>query len=46
LFLTAGRVGGREALEMGLVDYLSDSPLELALEVARAVRSLKHVAKL
>jgi enoyl-CoA hydratase/carnithine racemase len=46
LFLTAGRVGGREALEMGLVDNLSDSPLDRALEVARAVRSLKHVAKL
>lgn len=41
LFLTAGRIGGREALEMGLVDYLSDSPLERALEAARAARSLK-----
>jgi enoyl-CoA hydratase len=38
LFLTAGRVGGREALEIGLVDYLSDSPLERALEVAGAAR--------
>jgi enoyl-CoA hydratase/carnithine racemase len=41
LFLTAGRVGGREALEIGLVDYLSDSPLERALEVARAARRLE-----
>ena len=46
LFLTAGRVGGREALEIGLVDYLSDSPPERALEVARAARSSEHAAKL
>jgi len=41
LFLTAGRVGGREALEIGLVDYLSDSPLDRALEVARAARRVQ-----
>ncbi|HEX7175106.1 MAG TPA: enoyl-CoA hydratase/isomerase family protein [Pyrinomonadaceae bacterium] len=38
LFLTTERVGGREALEMGLVDYLSDSPLDRALNVARDAR--------
>src|ERR687894_676393 len=46
LFLTAGRVGGREALEIGLIDYLSDSPLERALEVARAARSVGRTARL
>ena len=36
MFLTARRVTGAEAFEIGLVDYLSDSPLGRALEIAHA----------
>jgi enoyl-CoA hydratase len=34
MLLTARRVNGAEAFEMGLVNFLSDAPLELALELA------------
>jgi len=36
MFLTARRVTGAEAFEMGLVQSLSDSPLERAVEIALA----------
>jgi enoyl-CoA hydratase/carnithine racemase len=38
LFMTAGRVSGGEAFEMGLVDYLSENPLGRALELAAGGR--------
>ena len=37
IFLTARRVTGAEAFEIGLVDYLSAAPLERALEIARTL---------
>ena len=41
LFLTARRLTGAEAFEMGLVNFLSDSPLELAREVALSRRKAR-----
>ncbi|HYN84993.1 MAG TPA: enoyl-CoA hydratase/isomerase family protein [Pyrinomonadaceae bacterium] len=35
MFLTGRRLSGEEAFEVGLVDYLSERPVERALEVAR-----------
>jgi enoyl-CoA hydratase/carnithine racemase len=37
MFLTGRRLSGAEAFELGLVEYLSEQPLERALEVARTV---------
>ena len=43
IFLTAKRIGSKEALEIGLIDEIAETPLEFALANCRKKSSSKFI---